>query len=397
MTSTMAPSSPPPPPSEASGPTHDSVTKVVRDKPSSSSSIPTPSFAENDPLPAFDLTPLPQPSDLRRSSSMPPPPPKRAAAEPASPARTIPAPAGVSSEPKIEVGPSATERALSLMRSLRAKMASPSGGDASAKIPGFLRSKVAGVPVSALFASGIFLAAVVVVGVRFGMRSDTPKSQVEASRVPSNQEVEATAAPAAQAREEKLVANAGPPGDETQILLAQAERLLAERRDTEVGPLLDRALARNPELKGDTRVAKILRRTASSDDRMAAADGFAMLTGPMGEKGAEVLYEISLDEKVRKGVRVRADSWLHSKDFDRTASLPLYAAVKLRSAKTCEAKQSLVEFAADAGDKHVLEYLRELDKKTVCSPEDLENCYPCMRSDTRLENSIAKLAKRIGG
>jgi hypothetical protein len=371
------------------------VTKVVREKPSSSSSLSAPSFAENDPLPAFDLTPLPQPSDLQRSS-VPPPPPKRATAEPASPARTIPAPAGVSSEPKIEVGPSATDRALSFMRSLRTKIA-PSSSDASGKVPGFLRSKLAGVPVSALLASGVFLAAVVVVGVRFGMRSDAPKSQVEASRALNDQEVEATAAPAAKASEEKLVANSAPPGDETQILLAQAERLLAERRDTEVGPLLDRALARNPELKGDARVAKILRRTASSDDRVAAADGFAMLTGPMGEKGAEVLYEISLDEKVRKGVRVRADGWLHSKDFDRTASLPLYAAVKLRSAKTCEAKQSLVEFAADAGDKHVLEYLRELDKKTVCSPEDLENCYPCMRSDTRLENSIAKLTKRIGG
>lgn len=393
----MAPSSPPPPPSEGSGPTHDSVTKVVRDLPSSTPNVPTPSFAENDPLPAFDLTPLPQPSDLRRSSSVPPPPPRRAAAEPASPARTIPAPAGVTSEPKIEVGPSGTERALSLMRSLRSKMASSSGGDSRAKIPGFLGSKVAGVPVSALLASGIFLAAVVVVGVRFGMRSDaTAKTRVEGSTAPTEQEAEAKAAPAAKGQEEKLFANVAPPGDETEILLAQAERLLTERRDTEVGPLLDRALARKPELKNDARVAKILRRTAASEDRTAAADGFAMLTGPMGEKGAEVLYEISLDEKVRKGVRVRADGFLHSKDFDRTASLPLYAAVKLRSAKTCEAKQSLVEFAADAGDRHVLEYLRELDKKTVCSPEDLENCYPCMRSDSRLETAIAKLSKRLG-
>jgi hypothetical protein len=419
MTTKMASSSPPPPP-QRDVPQRDTPTIALpavkveaQEQPSSLSPPPVPSFAENDPLPAFDLTPLPQQKEAR-GGSVPPPPPRRAASGPppaasttpagafaaptaadaASPARTIPAP-GIAVGRK-DARPSSAERALSFLRSLRGKLAG-SSATADGRPQGLLHTKVAGVPVATLIGSTLFLAAVIGVGVRYGLR-DAPQGSKAEEKARASEPVEAkTAALADAPAASKLDAKAPTPGDETSILLAQAERLLNEKRDAEVAPLIDRALARKPELKTDARIAKVLRRVATSEDRLAAAEGFAMLTGPMGEVGAEVLYEISLDEKVRKGVRQRADGWLHGKEFERSASLPLYAAVKLRSARTCEAKQSLLEFAADAGDAHVLTYLRELEKKTACSPDDLVNCYPCMRSDSRLENSIAKLSKRLGG
>jgi len=408
MTSKMAPSSPPPPLDRDTPTTALPAVRAEAPEQPSSPTPPVPSFAENDPLPAFDLTPLPQPSDLRRSGSVPPPPPRRnagpagASTPPgameaaASPARTIPAP-GIAAPPAAEAGPSGTQRALSYLRSWRAKLASSSNavGD---RLPGVFHAKVAGVPATTLIGSVLFLAAVVAVGVRYGLRQAPDSARTEAQAPPSEPHEETAAAATSTATPQQTSTSATPsPSDETAILLAQAERLLADKRDAEVAPLLDRALARKPELKGDPRVAKVLRRTAASDDRLAASDSFAMLTGPMGEAGAKVLYEISLDEKVRKGVRQRADNWLQSKEFDRTAPLALYAAVKLRSAKSCEAKQGLLEFAAEAGDEQALTYLRELEKKTVCSPDDLVNCYPCLRSDSRLETAIAKLSKRVGG
>ncbi len=423
MTSKMAPSSPPPPPqrdkSRRDTPQRDTPTialpavKAEAEQKSSSPQPAVPSFSENDPLPAFDLTPLPQPNDVRQGSAPPPPPPQRAAPaketasstpagaftppsanDPASPARTIPAP-GIAAAPK-QAGPTGTDRALSLIRSLRSKL-DGSGTAAGEGLPSFFRNKVAGIPVVTLIGSSLFIAAVVGVGVRFGLRQAPAASNTELKTHASDALEKRTEAPSQAPAAAKEASSPGVTGDETSILLAQAERLLSDKRDSEVAPLLDRALARKPELKTDARIAKVLRRVAASDDRAAAADGFTMLAGPMGETGAEVLYELSLDEKVRKGVRQRADIWLRGKDFDRNASLPLYAAVKLRSAKTCEAKQGLLEFAADAGDAHVLSYLRELEKKTVCSPDDLENCYPCLRSDSRLENAIAKLSQRVGG
>lgn len=314
----------------------------------------------------------------------------------ASPARTIPAP-GIAAPPGPEATPSGAERALSYLRSLRTKLgaSSSTGGEGPTDL---LHTKVLGVPVTTVVGSVLFLAAVAGVGVHYGFPQTREDAPAQAKARPSEpREETAAAAATSTAKAAKETSSSPVAPDETAILLAQAERLLAEKRDTEVAPLLDRALARQPELKNDGRVAKVLRRTAASDDRLAASDSFAMLTGPMGEAGANILYELSLDEKVRKGVRQRADYWLQSKDFDRTAPLPLYAAVKLRSAKSCEAKQALLEFAADAGDQQVLTYLRELEKKTVCSPDDLVNCYPCLRSDARLENAIAKLSKRVGG
>jgi hypothetical protein len=39
----------------------------------------------------------------------------------------------------------------------------------------------------------------------------------------------------------------------------------------------------------------------------------------------------------------------------------------------------------------VLGYLHELEGQTSCKPEDLVHCQPCLRNDSRLSDTIAKL------
>lgn len=182
--------------------------------------------------------------------------------------------------------------------------------------------------------------------------------------------------------------------DEATVLLDLGNQLLSQRRDADVAPLVARLIAREPARKDDPRVGKILLAAASSDDRRAAADSHALLTGPMGETGAALVYELSVRPGVRDGIRTRAQSWLGSKDFERIASLPVFAAQKLRAAKTCEDKHALLDFAERAGGKHVLEYLKEVDKKKACAPDDLVHCYPCMRNDSKLSDVIASLEQK---
>jgi hypothetical protein len=182
--------------------------------------------------------------------------------------------------------------------------------------------------------------------------------------------------------------------DEATVLLDLSDQLLSQRRDADVPALVARVIARDPSRRDDPRVGRILLATAASDDRRAAADTHALLTGPMGEAGATLVYELSVKRGVRDGMRTRAQTWLASKDFEKVASLPVFAAQKLRAAKTCEDKHALLDFAERAGGKHVLEYLKEVEKRKACAPDDLEHCYPCMRNDNKLSDVVASLERK---
>jgi hypothetical protein len=179
--------------------------------------------------------------------------------------------------------------------------------------------------------------------------------------------------------------------DEASVLLALASSLLDQHRDAEVPALAARLLARHPALVSDDRLQHVVLAAAASSDTRAATEGFALLTGPMGETGAALVYALSLKSDVRRSERQRAQSYLSSKDFERVAALPVYAAERLRSAKSCEDKRGLLPFAGQVGGPQVLDYLKELERKTSCGPEDLEHCFPCLASDHRLADTIAKL------
>jgi hypothetical protein len=179
--------------------------------------------------------------------------------------------------------------------------------------------------------------------------------------------------------------------DEPTVLLDLAESLFAQHRDADVPSLLGRLITRRPAFKDDERLKGMLLRAAASDDRRASSEAHALLTGPMGETGAALVYELSLKRDVREAVRVRAQNWLKSKDFERNAALPVYAAAKLRSAPACEDKHALLDFAGAVGGPYVLGYLHELEGQTSCKPEDLVHCQPCLRNDSRLSDTIAKL------
>lgn len=353
--------------------------------------------ADDAPLPSFDLT-LESKPEPRRG---PPPPPRRA------PASTVPpqsrsAETSAPSVPSIP-GPAPLPQDLTTASAARtppvlARLSAYADAHRE-RLPAPLKRLFSNTSGTAIGLGALAVGTVLIGGLGFAavatFRSLTAPAQSGSSAgelaesAPSAADSAPVAAPSAPLP--AAPSNAGAALDEPTILLAQAERLLDEGRHADVLPLIDRLIARSPELKSDARVARILAKTAASNNARAAAESFSMLKGPMGEAGAEILYELSLRSDVAAGVRKRAELWLLGKEFARTAPLPLYAAVKLRQAKSCEEKHALLPFAADAGGKYVLEYLRELDQKTVCSPEALDDCFPCLRNDDRLSKALAKL------
>jgi hypothetical protein len=219
------------------------------------------------------------------------------------------------------------------------------------------------------------------------LRTETKPASVEAPARPAPLREVAAALPAPLPRSEASLT------DEGALLLDSATALLREGRDADAVMLVERALLRNPQLGSDSRVHDTLLRTAHSDDRASAAATFALLEGSMGERGAELMYEISLTRVGKESARRRAQTWLRGKQFAKNAALPLFIAVKLREAKTCEDKHALLPLAAGGG-KQTLDYLRELQAHTTCAPDDLVNCYPCLRADNRLSDAISAIEKR---
>ncbi len=184
--------------------------------------------------------------------------------------------------------------------------------------------------------------------------------------------------------------------DEAGVLLELANGYTSAQRDAEAVALVQRVLLRKPELNSDPRVAKILSHTARSDNRAASEDSFALLEGPMAAAGAEVIYDVWREPGGRERVRRRAEAWLNSKDFDRVSSTALYSAVKLRLAKTCEQKQTLLKLASDVGGKQTLEYLHELEQHTTCTNKYAPDCAACLAAGPELKETIQRVSARLG-
>jgi hypothetical protein len=271
-------------------------------------------------------------------------------------------------------------------------------------LPSSLRGRVPAQVLLGVGALALTLSTVAVV--RLAKSANEPRSIVEAARANADASEASSAkeAPTASERTESAPAAVAPSApsaapsanatDESTLLLNLASTFASEGRGNQAVAVIERALLRNPELRSDERVGKILLQTAQSDDKSTSNASFALLEGPMGERGAQLMYELSLMHSGTDNARKHVEGWLRSKDFVRVAPLPLYVLVKMRQAKSCEDMRALLGLAS-AGDRQTLDYLRQIQAHTTCSPDDLVNCYPCMRADNRLSDAIASIEKRL--
>ena len=156
--------------------------------------------------------------------------------------------------------------------------------------------------------------------------------------------------------------------------------------------LATRALARDPARAADDRLSTVVfaaaRRTAS------AKAAFDLLDGPMGGRGAELIWDLASDAETPPGVRQRAGRWLRSPAFRRMASPALSLAADLRTARSCEHARDLLAKAKTIGDERSLTQLEAWQVRTGCGKKQQEDCMPCLRGDVRLEEAIAAIRAR---
>ncbi len=109
----------------------------------------------------------------------------------------------------------------------------------------------------------------------------------------------------------------------------------------------------------------------------------------------DIVYDLAATEVVKLWVRTRADQWLRSPDFDRLATPELSIAVALRFATNCPQRSLLLPRAKTVGDENgSLGYLNMYKVTSGCGRRHRDDCYACLRSDSRLTETIDAIKAR---
>lgn len=175
------------------------------------------------------------------------------------------------------------------------------------------------------------------------------------------------------------------------VLLALAQGRVDAKQYAEAVNAVSAALDAEPELNISKKVASLLFTTAQS--KSGRERTFQLLEGPMGSRGADIVYDIAVHPDIKPQVKARAEKYLKSAAFERASSPELNIAVALLHATRCEQKHGLLLRAKNVGDARSLKHLEALLDTKGCDGGK-SDCYPCLRADSRLADAIAAVKAR---
>ncbi len=147
-----------------------------------------------------------------------------------------------------------------------------------------------------------------------------------------------------------------------------------------------RALSIDKSAKDDARAARVLFQTAQVTESQGAT--FALLEGPMEGAGADILYDLVVQEGVKTSARTRADRFIKGSALAKVASPELAVAVAVRKSKTCKEVKELMPRVKEVGDARILVYLDFFERK--------EKHYDCLTEGGLLEQTRAAVKARLG-
>jgi tetratricopeptide (TPR) repeat protein len=189
-----------------------------------------------------------------------------------------------------------------------------------------------------------------------------------------------------------LVALAAKYPNSAELWLELAKTYLVEKKPVEAVTATQRALRTDPRLNQNSEVMRALWQTSQLPESMEPT--FTLLEGPMGSKGADVVYDLITTPAVRKEVKKRGEDFLKSDRFAEQASAGLKVAVALRAAPYCEKAYQLLPEAKESGDERALKQLRRYASTVGCGRRSKRDCFPCMHRDGRLKEAMQAIEQR---
>jgi serine/threonine-protein kinase len=157
----------------------------------------------------------------------------------------------------------------------------------------------------------------------------------------------------------------------------------------------------NPKEGADPEIVMLVTAAASSQSGDGAEEAFALLEGPLGEKGVDALIDIAARPHVyaRRGAKPfdpagRAQKSLADPAVREHASKPAAVLIDFKNAKGCTARRDLLDRAKDEGDARMLPVLRALRPHRGCGFVGIGECSPCPFLGDPLEDAIRGVEAR---
>jgi hypothetical protein len=152
------------------------------------------------------------------------------------------------------------------------------------------------------------------------------------------------------------------------------------------------ALEAEPELASDAEVLRAVR--GAADDAAGRDRALELAATRLGAGGVDVLFDVWSSTPGKTPATRAARKWLDTDAVRASASPAARVALEIRDVKDCAAAAEIVVRAEEAGDARSLRSLQRFQSKTGCGFLTLEDCYPCLRKDSALDDAVAKVSER---
>jgi hypothetical protein len=154
----------------------------------------------------------------------------------------------------------------------------------------------------------------------------------------------------------------------------------------------ERWIAADPSAATDLRLSEDLRTALLGKEDVDTA--FALLEGPMGPAGVDVLYDVAFVGKPQSAT-ARARRALQSQQIRSHASAAALVALDLQRASRCEEKRALLLRAKEVGDARSSAILSGFTSTTGCGFLRDRDCWPCLHRDGLLQAAIGAISTRV--
>jgi serine/threonine protein kinase len=152
------------------------------------------------------------------------------------------------------------------------------------------------------------------------------------------------------------------------------------------------ALDIDPNLQSSTELLNGVRRAVDVPTTRVRA--LELAAKRLGKPGADLLFDVWFSTVGKTAATRAAKEWLDSETVRENAAASLLLALQIREAKGCSAIADLLPRLTKDGDERSLGPLKRLQGDSGCGFLGLEDCYPCLRKGTGLEDAIAAVSAR---
>ena len=252
-----------------------------------------------------------------------------------------------------------------------------------------------------LLIGGLIVAVVLPIGLLLRTRQDAePAVPLSISKDPVVRQppAEVTLAP------QSAVDTASAQGSEALASLAsrypkdpQVRRVLLhsysnQHRHVEAMRLIAELAMLDPSTGTDLEIVKSIVAALQSDAASVEAVAELLETG-LGESGVDLLYDLTLKQTGARW-KPRLNQSLSKPEVLAKASPAARVALELRAARRCEAKRDLLVRAEQEGDRRALVQIKSLTQTKGCGFLGLQDCWPCLRKTSALQDAIVALESR---